>query len=70
MIEVVVNGKFFDPNNCDEQTRERAKDYLVCSFLEMANRKNPPEKKLVALNLYLHTNFPELFDIEEIINGR
>ena len=69
MIEVVVNGKFFDPSNCDEQTRERTKDYLVCSFLEMANRKNPPEKKLVALNLYLHTNFPELFDIEEITNG-
>jgi hypothetical protein len=36
----------------------------------MANRKIPPEKKLVALNLYLHTNFPELFDIEEITNGR
>lgn len=66
MIEVLVNDKFFDPQNCEPELREKAKDYLVCTFLEMANRENPPEKKLVALNLYLVEHFPELFD-EQII---
>jgi len=32
MIEVLVNDKFFDPQNCEPELREKAKDYLVCTF--------------------------------------
>ena len=66
MIEVVVNDEFFDHHNCEPKIREYVKDYLVCEFLGMANQTEPPEDKLVELNTYLHTHFPELFDPEEI----
>ena len=43
------------------------REYLVREFLVMANRKgNKPEDKLRKLNSYLHSNFPECFELLNI----
>ncbi len=63
-VEVLINDRFFDPDNCTPAERNAVRDYLVREFLVMANRKGiKPEDKLRKLNKYLHSNFPECFDL-------
>ena len=66
-VEVLINDRFFDPDNCTPAERNAVRDYLVREFLVMANRKgNKPEDKLRKLNSYLHSNFPECFELLNI----
>ena len=46
-VEVLINDRFFDPDNCTPATERNAvRDYLVREFLVMANHNIKPEDKL------------------------
>jgi|TARA_Y100001937_G_C7043548_1_gene295769 hypothetical protein len=65
-VEITVNDKFFDPNNCSDYERLRVREYILKEFIGMAHQPQPPEKKLKELSKYLHSNFPECFDLLSI----
>ena len=46
-VEITVNDKFFDPNNCSDYERLRVREYILKEFIGMAHQPQPPEKKLI-----------------------
>ena len=49
-VEITVNDKFFDPNNCSDYERLRVREYILKEFIGMAHQPQPPEKKLKELS--------------------